>query len=105
MDSDDWSSDSDSDSDSDGSDDESDMLKGRAKWLKKTDDTSDIKKRKDEKRAAKVEDGKKKKEKVYKPKRGGVPWIDWLVRDWVTGPGGGQFHNLFARCCKVFMSL
>lgn len=64
MDSDDWSSDSDSDSDSDGSEDESDMLKGRAKWLKKTDDTSDIKKRKDEKRAAKVEDGKKKKEKV-----------------------------------------
>lgn len=64
MDSDEWSSDSDSDSDSSGSEDEGDMLKGRAKWLKKTDDTSDIKKRKDEKRAAKVEDGKKRKEKV-----------------------------------------
>lgn len=64
MDSDDWSSDSDSESDSDGSDDDGDMLKGRAKWLKKTDDTLDTKKRKDEKRAAKVEDGKKKKEKV-----------------------------------------
>ncbi|CAN0117315.1 unnamed protein product, partial [Ectocarpus sp. 4 AP-2014] len=64
MDSDDWSSDSDSDSDSDASDDDGDMLKGRAKWLKKTDDTSDIKKRKDEKRAAKVEDGKRKKDKA-----------------------------------------
>ncbi|CAM9880819.1 unnamed protein product, partial [Scytosiphon promiscuus] len=51
-------------SDCDGSEDESDMLKGRAKWLKKTDDTADVKKRKDEKRAAKVEDGKKKKDKA-----------------------------------------
>lgn len=74
MDSDDWSSDSDSDSDSDGSDDDGDMLKGRAKWLKKTDDTSDIKKRKDEKRAAKVEDGKKKKDKVRRQGREDVVW-------------------------------
>lgn len=65
MDSDDWASDSESDSDSDLSEDEGDMLKGRAKWLKKTDDVSDTKKRKDEKRAAKAEEGKKgRKEKV-----------------------------------------
>lgn len=65
MDSDDWGSDSESDSDSEGSEDEADMLKGRAKWLKKTDDTSDKKKRKDEKRAAKIDEGKKgRKEKV-----------------------------------------
>ena len=64
MDSDDWGS-SDSDSESDDSDDGGDMLKGRAKWLKKTDDTADLKKRKDEKRAAKAEEGKKgRKEKV-----------------------------------------
>lgn len=65
MDSDDWGSDSDSDSSSDDSGDDSNMLKGRAKWLKKTDDTADVKKRKDAKRAAKVEEGKKdRKEKV-----------------------------------------
>lgn len=67
MDSDDWGSDSDSDSESDDSDDGGDMLKGRAKWLKKTDDTDDKKKRKDEKRAAKAEEGKKgRKEKASK---------------------------------------
>lgn len=65
MDSDDWGSDSDSDSESDDSDDGGDMLKGRAKWVKKTDDTDDKKKRKDEKRAAKAEEGKKgRKEKA-----------------------------------------
>lgn len=65
MDSDDWGSDSDSDSSSDDSGDDGNMLKGRAKWLKKTDDTADVKKRKDAKRAAKLEEGKKdRKEKV-----------------------------------------
>lgn len=65
MDSDDWGSDSDSDSSSDDSGDDGNMLKGRAKWLKKTDDTADVKKRKDAKRAAKMEEGKKdRKEKV-----------------------------------------
>lgn len=77
LDSDEWSSDSDSDSDSEGSEDEGDMLKGRAKWLKKTDDTSDIKKRKDEKRAAKIEDGKKRKDKV----RAWVGrWMGWAAQ-------------------------
>ena len=65
MDSDDWGSDSDSDSSSDDSEEDGNMLKGRAKWLKKTDEGADVKKRKDEKRAAKVEEGKKgRKEKV-----------------------------------------
>lgn len=59
MDSDDWGSDSDSDSDSDDSEDEADMPKGRAKWLKRTDDTADKKKKKEIKRANKTEEGKK----------------------------------------------
>lgn len=101
MDSDDWSSDSDLDSDSDGSEDESDMLKGRAKWLKKTDDVSDNKKRKDEKRAAKAaEDGKKRKEKVTQA-------LLLCFCGWMSGGGWKMVFvmSLSRRSCVTGMEL